>query len=31
MVTTLAIPKHVNSLLEVETKFSAQQSMLMNF
>jgi hypothetical protein len=26
MVTTLAISKYVNSLLEVETKFSAQQS-----
>ena len=26
MVTTLAISKHVNSLLEVETRFSAQQA-----
>ena len=26
MVTTLAISKYVNSLLEVETKFSAQQA-----
>jgi hypothetical protein len=26
MITTLAISKYVNSLLEVETKFSARQS-----
>ncbi len=26
MVTTLAISKHVNSLLEVETRFLAQQA-----